>query len=342
METPPPTPARPDPATAVELRGLSKAFGSVRALDGVTATLPKGAVGLLGPNGAGKSTLVKCLLGLVEPSGGSGAVLGIDIATRPLALRQQVGYMPEVDCTIPGMSAVEFVAYTGELVGMPPRAAMTRAHEVLDYVGLADERYRRVDTYSTGMRQRAKLAQALVHDPELLLLDEPTNGLDPPGREQMLRLVADLAGNHGKSVIYSSHLLADVERVCATVLILHGGRVQAVGALDELVRPAEEGYTVRVRGDGAAFVAALQAEGVEASHLRGEDYRLGAPASPGDPVGQRVLRAVRGAGVQLRAFRPVRATLEEAFLAALAPGHSGDPEPERSESEGPEPEGEAG
>jgi ABC-2 type transport system ATP-binding protein len=171
----------------LELRELAKSYGSVRALDGLTLRVEPGAVGLLGPNGAGKTTLIKLLLGLLRPERGSARVLGLDPAERRerLEVRRRVGYMPEGDCLIPGMTAVELVTTMGRLAGMSYRDSITRTHEVLDYVGLAEERYREVQTYSTGMRQKQKLAQAIVHDPRLVLLDEPTSGLDPLGRKRM-------------------------------------------------------------------------------------------------------------------------------------------------------------
>src|SRR4029079_8109905 len=193
-----------------------------------------GSVGLLGPNGAGKSTLLKSLLGFVTPVEGTLRVLGLGVATRPLEIRSRIGYMPESDGHVPGMNAVTFVAYCGELAGLPKADAMQRAHEVLFYTGLGEARYRNVETYSTGMKQRIKLAQALVHDPDLLFLDEPTNGMDPKGRDEMLDLIRDLARNKGVNVIVSSHLLPDVEYTCGHVVVLDKGRVGAAGTIDAL------------------------------------------------------------------------------------------------------------
>src|SRR5258707_9726096 len=198
----------------VTLDGVSVVYGTQRALQDVSATFAAGAVGLLGPNGAGKSTMIKTLLGFIVPAAGRMRVLGRDVAAQPLDIRTHVGYMPENDAHIPGMNAVTFVAYCGELAGLPPADRMQRAHGVLFYVGLGEARYRAVETYSTGMKQRIKLAQALVHDPDVLLLDEPTNGMDPAGREEMLGLVGDLARNKGVNVIVSSHLLPDDEATC--------------------------------------------------------------------------------------------------------------------------------
>ena len=177
----------------IEIKNVSLFFGTTAALDNLSLAVQGGAVGLLGPNGAGKSTLLKTLLGFVQPNQGTAAVFGLDVQKNPLSIRRQVGYMPEDECLIPGMNAVQLVAYAGELCGMPRRDAMQRAHEVLYYVGLDEERYRTIDGYSAGMKQRVKLAQALIHDPKLLLLDEPTNGMDTSGREEMLALVKDIS-----------------------------------------------------------------------------------------------------------------------------------------------------
>ena len=198
---------------------------------------------------------------------------------------------------------------------------MSRAHFVLDYVGLADERYRLVHTYSTGMRQRVKLAQALVHDPELLLLDEPTNGLDPQGRELMLELVTDLSRNCGISVLYSSHLLADVEQVCDTVMILRDGRLLTVASVAELKGGTQDGYDLRVRGAEDAFLVELASAGVEHTMVSPGHYTVRlSPGEGGDALPRRVLRAARSSGVQLRAMRPRRTTLEDVFVNALEDG----------------------
>src|SRR5712671_4284623 len=190
----------------VTLEGVTVTYGTNRALREVTSSFAAGAVGLLGPNGAGKSTMLKSLLGFIVPERGRLRVLGLDVAEAPLEIRARVGYMPESDAHIPGMNAVSFVAYCGELSGLPPADAMQRAHEVLFYVGLGEARYRNVETYSTGMKQRIKLAQALVHDPDLLFLDEPTNGLDPAGRDAMLTLAHRIGTAFNISVVVCSHL----------------------------------------------------------------------------------------------------------------------------------------
>jgi ABC-2 type transport system ATP-binding protein len=267
----------------IDLRGVTRAFGAFTALHDITLALPPGRVGLLGPNGAGKSTLLKILMGLIPPSAGTGRVLDQELggdrdAAGNWRLRRLIGFMPEADALVPGLTGVEYVGLAGELYGMPRREALRRAHEVLSYLGLEEARYRRVEEYSLGMKQRAKLAQALVHDPPVLLLDEPTSGLDPAGRDALLRLVRELGTEHGKSVILSTHLLADVEAVCERVVILAGGRVRRVGTVAELCGHRRDRFRVRVDGAAAGFRDDLEAEGVAvlADDGRGE-WRVAVP-----------------------------------------------------------------
>jgi ABC-2 type transport system ATP-binding protein len=257
------TPATDLPTVPLfELENLSRWYGTFQALKGVTVRLAPGRIGLLGPNGAGKSTLLKILLGLLPPSAGSGRILGRDLAEGGPALRRSIGYMPEADALVPGLRGAEYVALAGELYGMPRREAERRSHEVLTYLGLEDARYRPLEDYSTGMKQRIKLAQALVHDPPVLFLDEPTSGLDPAGRDAMLRLLLELGHDHGKSFLLCTHLLGDVERVCETVLILDGGRVLRQGSVSELRTRRQDRYRLQVQGDTTAFRAELCLEGV--------------------------------------------------------------------------------
>jgi ABC-2 type transport system ATP-binding protein len=246
----------------IELDNLSRWYGSFRALEGITTRLMPGRIGLLGPNGAGKSTLLKVLMGLLPPTSGTGRVLGHDIHSGGAALRQGIGYMPEADGLVPGLLGVDYVALAGELCGMPRREARRRAHEVLTYLDLEEARYRKLEEYSTGMKQRLKLAQALVHDPPVLLLDEPTSGLDPAGREAMLALLNALGTEHGKSLILCTHLLGDVERVCDMVLILHRGRLLRQGTVAQLCEARQDRYRLQVQGEAAAFREELQLEGV--------------------------------------------------------------------------------
>jgi ABC-2 type transport system ATP-binding protein len=246
----------------IDLQHVSRWYGEHQALRDVSLHLPPGRIGLLGPNGAGKSSLLKILLGLLPPSSGGGRVLGQDIASAGFNLRRSIGYMSEADALIPGLQGAEYVALAGELYGMPRRQAQRRAHEVLTYLELEDARYRRLEEYSTGMKQRLKLAQALVHDPPLLLLDEPTSGLDPAGREAMLRLLLVLGREQGKSLILSTHLLGDVEQVCETVVILHQGQVLRHGGVDELRARRQDRYRLHVQGNPTAFLEELRLEGV--------------------------------------------------------------------------------
>jgi ABC-2 type transport system ATP-binding protein len=209
-----------------ELHQVTKTYGRIKALSDLSVTAPIGAIGLLGPNGAGKTTLIRTLLGLISINAGTGSVLGHDIKRDALTIRQQVGFVPEDECLFPSTAGIEFVAYAGELGGMASSDAMQRAHEVLDYVGLSEQRYRPTDSYSTGMKQRLKLAAALVHDPKLLIMDEPTNGMDPPGREELIALCQDLCKNKGVSLLYSSHLLPDVEAVCDYIIVMTQGKAR--------------------------------------------------------------------------------------------------------------------
>src|SRR5437660_6093026 len=220
----------------IDLHNVNRWYGTHQALKDVTLHLEPGRVGLLGPNGAGKSTLLKILMGLLAPSTGDGRVLDRDIGTAGADLRRLIGYMPEADALVPGLRGAEYVALAGELYGMPRLQAERRAHEVLTYLKLEEARYRALEEYSTGMKQRLKLAQALVHDPPVLLLDEPTSGMDPAGREAMLDLLVCLGRDHGKSILLSTHLLGDIDRVCDRVVILNHGRVLCQGAVQDLWR----------------------------------------------------------------------------------------------------------
>jgi ABC-2 type transport system ATP-binding protein len=305
-----------DRPPVVTLEGVTVLYGAQRALQDVTARFEAGAVGLLGPNGAGKSTMIKTLLGFIKPAAGTMRVLGYDVAVSPLDIRARVGYMPESDAHIPGMNAVSFVAYCGELAGLPRVDAMQRAHEVLFYVGLGEARYRNVETYSTGMKQRIKLAQALVHDPDLLFLDEPTNGMDPKGRDEMLELVRDLADRKNVNVIVSSHLLPDVEYTCDHVVVMDKGRVATHGPIDALKQPRGRVYELRVKSAAPveAFVEVLRAGGLEC-HEAGDD--LMRVFVPGEVGARHIFALAAEAGVQVRHLRPSVPTLEDVFAHAV-------------------------
>lgn len=220
----------------IETRGLTKRYGSVTAISGLDVSVGGGVTGLVGANGAGKSTLIKILLGLLKPTEGSATVLGHDISTGGVAIRSVVGYMPEHECLPPDVRAIDFIVHMGQMSGLPPTVARERAADVLRHVGLAEERYRLMGGYSTGMKQRAKLAQALAHDPKLVLLDEPTNGLDPASRDEMIRLVSRIGSDFGIPVLVTSHLLGELERVSDHVIVLDGGTLLSSQSTTELTQ----------------------------------------------------------------------------------------------------------
>jgi ABC-2 type transport system ATP-binding protein len=303
----------------VQLDGVTVVYGKNRALTGVTARFAAGAVGLLGPNGAGKSTMLKALLGFIKPDEGRMSVLGTDVAERPMEIRARIGYMPESDAQIPGMNAVSFVGYCGQLAGLPAVDAMQRAHEVLYYVGLGEARYRNLETYSTGMKQRIKLAQALVHDPDLLFLDEPTNGMDPKGRDEMLELIRDLGHNKNVNLILSSHLLPDVEYTCDHVVVMDKGQVAAQGPIAELKGPAGRVFELRIKGDLPRFIDVLHEAGLECHATDDDVMRVFVPAAAIGQAGdqQTIFALAAKHGAQVRHLRPSIPTLEDVFAKAV-------------------------
>ena len=301
-----------DAAPVLRADGLTLRYpGGVTALDQLTVEIPRGSVGLVGANGAGKTTLLRLALGLLAPTSGSIEVIGRPVAEDPVGIRAGLGFMPEHDCLPVDQSASDAVATLGELAGLPPRAARQRASEVLDLVGLDEARFRPIGGFSTGMRQRTKLAQALVADPELVLLDEPTAGLDPVGREEMLALVSRLSG-FGISVVLATHLLDDVQRVCQSIVMIDAGRLLHAGPTEELLQRTG---TVRVEVDDRAdeLVAHLGAVGITA--------RASTPTSVDVSVDdQATLDAVRDAaddlGLALLALTGRRHSLDELFTEA--------------------------
>jgi ABC-2 type transport system ATP-binding protein len=301
-------------SSVVDLEGVSVRYGTQWALREVSASFPGGAVGLLGPNGAGKSTMIKALLGLLAPERGQMRVLGLDVRRAPLQIRGRIGYMPETDSHIPRMNAVAFVAYCGELAGLPHTDAMQRAHEVLYYVGLGEARYRNIEQYSTGMKQRIKLAQALVHDPSLLFLDEPTNGMDPKGRDEMLELVRDIAHNKQINLILSSHLLPDVEYTCDHVVVLDKGAIATSGPIAALKGPGGRVFEVRIKGDADGFLAALRLAGLECKETDEDVMRVFVPDERGAPF---LFRLASEHHVQVRHLRASVPTLEDVFAKAI-------------------------
>jgi len=300
--------------TLVVLNNVTKDYGRVRALEGVSLSVGDGITGLLGPNGAGKTTLIKLLLGLVRITGGSGEVLGYPLRGDARPIRARVGYMPEDDCYLAGLSGVEMVQLAARLSGLPSVEALRRAHETLDFSGMEQERYRGVETYSHGMRQKLRFAQAIVHDPRLLILDEPTAGLDPEEREDMLQRIRVLASRGGKAVLLSTHILPDVQSVCDTVIILAKGRVRVVERLDVLRRPASPAYHVRVVGQPDLIAERARREGVEVQTEW--DGTLTLTGSDRD-LPQQVWGWAREVGVKIRMLTPALNSLEQVFLDAV-------------------------
>jgi ABC-2 type transport system ATP-binding protein len=295
-------------------------YGPNIALDNLSVTIPSGIVGLLGPNGAGKSTFIKAVLGLVDPKGGSVRVMGLDPRRDLVRVRDMIGYMPEHDCLIKEVSAVRLVSYMAQISGVRSATAIQRAHEVLDFAKVGEERYREISSYSTGMKQRVKLAQAIAHDPPLLLLDEPTNGMDPAGREDMLSLIGDI-GRAGKMVLLSSHVLDEVQLVCGHVTILHEGRLRGEGSVEELTRAREGRYSMEARGDPAdlkSFLGELESRYHIVSHRAGvESLEV---LLDGLKDGNDLLRLAAGRGLQIRSIRRGRPALEDAFVETIGGG----------------------
>ena len=304
----------PDGPPVIETRGLTKRYKSVVALDALDLTVPSTAIGLLGANGAGKTTLIKLLLGLIRPDGGDAVVLGRDTRTEAVAIRAAVGYMPEGDCLPADATAADFVAHMAEVSGLPPRAARQRAADVLYQVGLDEARYRAIKGFSTGMKQRVKLAQAIVHDPRLVFLDEPTNGMDPQGRDEMLALIVRIQRLLGIAVVLSSHILDDIERVCRYVVILDGGRLVASQPLAGM-DPGGGDLYVRVDGDPAAFLARLHALGVDAApagEAHGRDEIV--VRRNGHDAFDAVRDAAADLGLPLRQLRAQTRSLEDLYF----------------------------
>ena len=300
----------------VSIKNLTVRYGSFVALNDFSCDIEPGCTGLLGPNGAGKTTLLKTILGFVKPASGGGDILGLDLHANGKQIRQRVGLMPEQDCHIPGLSAVGFVAYAGELAGMPADQALRRAHEVLEYSGLGEARYRNVETFSTGMKQRIKLAQAMIHGPKLLLLDEPTNGLDPKGREEMLDLIRDISHGKGVNVLISSHLLPDIERVCDRVVVVLKGQLVSQGKIKDLKAIEGQPLDVELREASETFLAKLIEKGVNAAATTRSSYRVQVAGTREHAVAT-VLQAATETNAQVRGVKLAERSLEEAFLEAI-------------------------
>src|SRR5262245_52805369 len=306
-----------DPAV-IDLLGLSVSFGARPILKGLTGDLRGKAIGLLGPNGAGKTTLIHTLLGFYEPSAGTAQIFGHDIIDHARQIKGLVGYMPERDAFIAKMTAVHFVRLMAELSGLPPEAALERAHEALFYVGLGEARYRKLDTYSLGMKQLAKLAQAIVHGPKLIFLDEPTNGLDPPARQRMIQLIREIRDSGQAHIVLSSHLLLDVEECCDEILILRDGQIAVYCNLEEERRSNRKFLMLETRGDQSSFVEAIAKLGCE--YALSGPQRMKVVLQEGVEV-RDLYRLAAQADLQLRRLSYKRDSLEDIFLKAMENGN---------------------
>ena len=306
----------------VDLDGLEVRLGGRTVLAGVTGELQGHAIGLLGPNGAGKSTLINTLLGFHEPSKGTARVFGFDARRERSRIRQQIGYMPENDSFIGNMSGVKFVRYMAELAGLPQEIALERAHEALFYVGLGEVRYRKISTYSLGMKQLIKLAQALVHGPRLLILDEPTNGLDPMARQRMIQVIKEIRKEGSIRLLISSHLLRDIDETCDEVLILKNGRIAALSNIEQERNSHRNFIELETVGATEQFTASIRALGCECAAYPGGRIKLVMP----DNIAARDLYVIASElGVQIRRMNQRRDSLEDIFLRAMD-GEIGRPE----------------
>jgi len=311
------------PTTVISSKNVTVRFGQIVALDSFSVDIPSGIVGLLGPNGAGKSTFIKAILGLLVPDKGDIKIAGRDSITESNVVRDMIGYMPEHDCLMESFAAIDFVSYMGQISGMKKRDAMPRSHEMLDFVGIGEERYRLISSYSTGMKQRVKLAQAIVHDPKILFLDEPTNGMDPLGREEMLDLIRKI-GESDKSILISTHILEDVEKVSDHAMIISQGQLITEGNLDKLLAGKENLKFVKVRGEEQAmknFVRILQDSFEVHSVTQERGQTTIVFMNPGD--GNSIFKLSKQANVQLRAYSPKRAALEDIFIGTLDKDNGG-------------------
>ena len=309
-----------DDPPVIDLHGLSVAFGRRQILKNLRGDLRGRAIGLLGPNGAGKTTLIHTLLGFHQPNAGTAQIFGHDIIDEAKKIRALIGYMPERDSFIAKMTAVHFVRLMGELSGLPAEAALERAHEALFYVGLGEARYRRLETYSLGMKQLAKLAQAIVHGPKLIFLDEPTNGLDPPARLRMIKLIREIRDSGEAHIVLSSHLLLDVEECCDEILILRDGQIAVYCNLEEERKSNRKFLMLETRGDQKKFVAALAQLGCE--YAISSDSRLKVVLQDGIEV-RDLYRLAAETDVQLRRLSYKRDSLEDIFLRAMENGYGG-------------------
>jgi ABC-2 type transport system ATP-binding protein len=300
-------------APVITAKGLRKMYGPHLALDDINLEIQRGAVGILGPNGAGKSTLFKCLLGLITTTSGEGSVLGLDIRTQGEQIRSKIGYMPEYNALDPNLFAVDQVRYAGELLGMNSKNATQRAHEVLEYVGLKDQRYRKIETFSTGMLQATKLACALVHDPDILICDEPTNGLDQRARSFMLQTLNRTVKEGNRSVLMSSHVMDDVEDLCDSIVMIHKGRIVVQSSIEDLVEQVDKEVEMVIWGGASKMESQLSSMGLENRRL-GRVIRI---KVEDESTVDKALQAAVSAGVQVRQMKEYEPDLEDIFLLVM-------------------------
>lgn len=303
----------------ISLTQITKSYRDMRALSGVDLTLGKGVTGLLGPNGAGKSTLIKVILGLVKVTSGSGTVMGYKLGSQGREIRNMIGYMPEDDCYVPGMTGIEVVQFAAALSGLPIVEGLRRGHEILDFCGMKQERYRKIETYSTGMRQKVKFAAAIVHDPELLIFDEPTSGLDPEERENLLNRIRILADEADKSVLISTHILPDVQAICDHAVIIAQGKLVLSESLEKLNRTTAPTINVRLTGDSVAFTAEATRCGLSTKQNADLSWQVsGEQAELTDLIWQTAKRS----NATILAMRPAKNDLETIFINAIGGTHA--------------------
>ena len=296
----------------IQTQGLSKFYGPHMALENLNLDIKKGATGLLGPNGAGKSTFLKTILGLIQATSGEGTVLGHDIRTEGAAIRARIGYMPEYDALNPDMDAINQVRYSGELLGMNPVVALQRAHASLQYVGLGEQRYREIKSFSTGMKQATKLACAIIHDPELIIADEPSNGLDATAREFMIDTLINTVKQGDRSVLMASHLMDDVERVCDEIVLLHKGKLAAQGRIEDL-KAIDREIEIHVWGGASKLEAAMIQRGMRVRR-EGRVMRI---AHESEELTSEILLCASQVGAQIRRMHEYEASLEDLFLVIM-------------------------
>ena len=302
-----------DNELVIETVDLVKMYGPHVALEGLNLKLESGAIGILGPNGAGKSTFFKCILGLITTTSGEGRVLGYDIRTQGDLIRSKIGYMPEYDSLDPELIALDQVRYSGELIGMNPAHASQRAHEVLEYVGLKDQRYRKIGTFSTGMKQAAKLACALIHDPEILICDEPTNGLDQRSRQFMLETLRNTVEQGNRTVLMSGHVMDDIQEVCDSIVMIYKGKIVVHSRIEELARQVDEEIEISVWGGSSKMQDSLESRGLSVRRL-GRIIRIKVESEDTISV---ILECAVESGVQVRKMGEYEPDLEDIFLLIM-------------------------